>query len=135
IADYYGVKTVDTLTGFKYIGEKINKYDATGETFVFGFEESNGYLINSFARDKDAVQAVVMACEMAQYWKDSGKTLLDVLDDLYKRHGFFQETLKSFSLVGIEGKKQIDQIISEMRENNLNDIGELKVKYKEDYLL
>jgi len=135
VADYYGVKTIDTLTGFKYIGEKINEYDSTGETFVFGFEESNGYLINSFARDKDAVQAVVMACEMAQYWKDNGKTLLDVLDDLYKRHGFYKETLKSFSLEGIEGKRQIDQIISEMRNNNFNYVGDYKVHYKEDYLL
>src|SRR5690625_4742400 len=135
VASSYGVKTVDTLTGFKYIGEKINEYDATGETFIFGFEESNGYLINSFARDKDAVQATVMACEMAQYWKNKGKTLLNVLHDIYKRHGYYKETLHSFTLEGIEGKQQIEQLISEMRNNNMRQIGNLKVKYKEDYLL
>src|SRR5699024_4560037 len=85
IADSYGVKTIDTLTGFKYIGEKINEFDATGETFIFGFEESYGYLINTFARDKDAVQAAVMTAEMAAYWKEQGKTLIDALEDLYKQ--------------------------------------------------
>ena len=72
IADYYGVQTIDTLTGFKYIGEKINEFDTTSEAFIFGYEESYGYLISGFARDKDAVQASVMACEMAHYWKATG---------------------------------------------------------------
>src|SRR5690625_6534895 len=80
IADAHGVETVDVLTGFKYISEKIRQYDATGETFIFGFEESYGYLIRSFVRDKDAFQAAVVATEMADYWKKQGKTLLDALE-------------------------------------------------------
>src|SRR5690625_3418946 len=105
IADYYGVETVDTLTGFKYIGEKINEYDTTGETFIFGYEESYGYLISSFARDKDAVQASVMACEMAQYWKEKGLTLLDALYELYERHGYFKEGLGDLKLEGKAGQE------------------------------
>src|SRR5699024_3612478 len=85
VAKSYGVQTIDTLTGFKFIGEKIHEFDTTGETFVFGFEESYGYLISSFARDKDAVQAAVMACEMAYYWEQKGKTLLEALDLLYEQ--------------------------------------------------
>src|SRR5699024_4921726 len=79
IADAYNVETIDVLTGFKYIGEKIRQFDETGETFVFGFEESYGYLVSGFVRDKDAVQASVMACEMAAYWDEKGMTLLDAL--------------------------------------------------------
>ena len=135
VASSYGVKTVDTLTGFKYIGEKINEYDATGETFIFGYEESYGYLISSFARDKDAVQATVMACEMAQYWKDQGKTLLDALDELYEQHGYYKEKLHSFTLEGQEGQAQIKSITDNMRENDLQVVGNMKVKYKEDYLV
>lgn len=135
VANSYGVETVDTLTGFKYIGEKINEYDATGETFIFGFEESYGYLISSFARDKDAVQATVMACEMAQYWKDQGKTLIDALHNLYEKHGFYKEELHSFTLEGVEGQAQIKRITNNMRKNDLQTIGKMKVKYKEDYLV
>ena len=84
VAQFYGAKTINTLTGFKYIGEKIHEYDSTGEAFLFGYEESYGYLISSFARDKDAVQAAVMASEMAYFWKKQGLTLLDALEDFIK---------------------------------------------------
>lgn len=135
IADYYGVETVDTLTGFKYIGEKINEYDTTGETFIFGYEESYGYLISSFARDKDAVQASVMACEMAQYWKEKGLTLLDALYELYERHGYFKEGLGDLKLEGKAGQEKIAEIVNYFRETEQDSFGGLQVEYVEDYLL
>src|SRR5699024_1869853 len=134
IASSHGVKTVDVLTGFKYIGEKIKQYDATGETFIFGFEESYGYLIRSFVRDKDAIQAAVVACEVADYWKRQGKTLLDALELLYEKHGYYQEGLSSITLKGIEGSRQIEQMMKEMRNNPLSEIAGIKVEKFEDYL-
>ncbi|MBP1969789.1 phosphoglucomutase [Virgibacillus natechei] len=133
IADSYNVETIDTLTGFKYIGEKIRQFDATGETFVFGFEESYGYLISSFARDKDAVQAAVMACEMAYYWEKQGKTLLDALSDLYVKHGYYLEGMSSLTLKGKEGSDQIATIMDEIRHNPLTEIAGVKVEQIEDY--
>lgn len=133
IADSYNVETIDTLTGFKYIGEKIRQFDATGETFVFGFEESYGYLISSFARDKDAVQAAVMACEMAHYWEKQGKTLLDALNDLYVKHGYYLEGMSSLTLKGKEGSDQIATIMEEIRHNPLTEIADVKVEQIEDY--
>lgn len=134
IADSYGVETVNTLTGFKFIGEKIRGYDTTDEHFIFGFEESYGYLISSFARDKDAVQAVVMACEMAYYWKEKGKTLIDALDMLYEKHGYYLEGITQLTLKGIEGTAQIGTIMSSMRENKFTDIAGLNIEKVEDYL-
>lgn len=133
IASSYGVQTVNTLTGFKYIGEKINEYDTTGESFVFGYEESYGYLISTFARDKDGVQATVMACEMAQYWKERGKTLLEALDELYEKHGYYKETLQSITLEGIAGQAKISEAISFLRESVIQTIGDEAVRMKEDY--
>src|SRR5699024_8529922 len=101
IADAYNVETIDVLTGFKYIGEKIRQYDETGETFVFGFEESYGYLVSGFVRDKDAVQASVMACEMAAYWDKKGMTLLDALNELYTKYGYYMEGMSSLKQEGI----------------------------------
>ena len=135
IADYYGAQTVDTLTGFKYIGEKINEYDTTGEAFIFGYEESYGYLISGFARDKDAVQASVMACEMAHYWKERGKSLLDALEDLYKRHGYFKEGLDDLKLEGKAGQEKIKSIVNYFRETEQESFAGLQVEYVEDYLL
>ena len=133
VADYYGVETIDTLTGFKYIGAKINEFDATGESFVFGYEESYGYLISGFTRDKDAVQASVMSCEMAQYWKDQGYSLLDALHLLYEQHGFYKEGLSSLTLEGKEGQKQIALVVEEFRTTKKTSIGSLATKYIEDY--
>lgn len=134
VAKSYGVKTIDTLTGFKYIGEKIHEFDTTGETFVFGFEESYGYLISSFARDKDAVQAAVMACEMAYYWEQKGKTLLEALDLLYEQHGYYQEGMTSITLEGIEGSEKIAKMMETHRNEKLTTIGGLSVVQVEDYL-
>ncbi|MUV37460.1 Phosphoglucomutase (alpha-D-glucose-1,6-bisphosphate-dependent) [Lentibacillus sp. JNUCC-1] len=135
IAESYGAKTIDTLTGFKFIGEKIREFDATGETFVFGFEESYGYLIQNFARDKDAVQAAMVASEMAYEWKKEGKTLLEALDVLYEKHGYYFEDMSSLTLKGIEGSEQINQIMSEIRSNPPQEIGGLEVQRMEDYMV
>lgn len=134
IAKSYGVETVDTLTGFKFISEKIRQYDMTGERFVFGYEESYGYLIESFSRDKDAVQAAVMASEMAYYWQQQGKTLIDALETLYAKHGYYLEGMSQLTLEGIEGANQIQAIMSHVREQPMLEIGGLQVLYVEDYL-
>ncbi|WP_164667522.1 phospho-sugar mutase [Virgibacillus doumboii] len=134
VADYYGVKTINTLTGFKYIGEKIRQFDATGETFVFGYEESYGYLISSFARDKDAVQAAVLAAEMAYFWKKQGKTLNDALDTLYEKHGYYLEGLDSLTLKRKEGSEKIAAIMERIRKEPFKEIAGIRVKQIEDYL-
>lgn len=134
VAKSYGVQTIDTLTGFKFIGEKIHEFDTTGETFVFGFEESYGYLISSFARDKDAVQAAVMSCEMAYYWEQKGKTLLEALNLLHEKHGYYQEGMTSITLEGIEGSEKIAKMMDTYRTNKPTNIGGLDVEKAEDYL-
>lgn len=133
IADDYGVETINTLTGFKYIGEKINQFDSTGEAFIFGYEESYGYLISGFARDKDAVQAAVMACEMAQFWKDKGYTLHDALNAMYERYGYYQEGLSSLTLEGKKGQEQIADIVESFRNTERSRLGTYKIDYMEDY--
>ncbi len=134
IAESYGVESMDVLTGFKYIAEKIRQFDTTGETFIFGYEESYGYLIRTFARDKDAVQAAVMACEMAYYWKKQGKTLLDALEVIYEKHGYYLEGMTSLTLDGIAGTKQIATIMETFRDQPLTEIAGFKVQVAEDYL-
>ncbi len=133
VADAHHVKTIDTLTGFKFIGEKIKEFETTGEHFIFGFEESYGYLISSFARDKDAVQAAMMATEMAHYWKGKGKTLLEALEVLYEQHGFYLEGMSALTLKGKEGSEQIAAIMAGIREQPLTTIADLKVEKVEDY--
>lgn len=134
IASSYGVKTIDTLTGFKYIAEKINEYDATGELFIFGYEESYGYLISSFVRDKDGVQAALLTSEMAEKYKQQGMTLLDALQQLYERHGFYKQGVESLTLEGKNGEQKINTIMERFRENTFHSFDSLKVLYKEDYL-
>lgn len=133
IAEANQVESIDTLTGFKYIGEKINHYDTTGETFLFGFEESYGYLISDFVRDKDAVQAAMMATEMAYYWKQQGKTLFDALDVLYEKYGYYLEGMTSLTLKGQEGSQQMEEILTSIREKPFAEIGGMKVIAIEDY--
>lgn len=134
VADAYGVETIETLTGFKYIAEKIAGFVATGETFIFGYEESYGYLASGFTRDKDAVQASMLTAEMAYYWKTQGKTVLDALETLYERHGYFLEGLTSLKLEGKEGSEQISQIMEEIRTNPLEEVAGVKVEKIENYV-
>ncbi|WP_079527293.1 phospho-sugar mutase [Halobacillus hunanensis] len=134
IANHYGVTSLDTLTGFKFIGEKIKEYEETGEhTFLFGYEESYGYLVKDFARDKDAVQAAMLSAEVAAYWKSKGKTLLQALEGLYNKHGYFLEDLQSLKMEGISGSQQIQAIMDDFRESPLKEAGGLKVESVEDY--
>ncbi len=134
IASSYGIETIDTLTGFKYIGEKINEFDRTGETFLFGYEESYGYLMTPFVRDKDGVHAAMMTCQMADYWQRKGKTLLDALEALYEKHGYYKEGVDAITLEGKQGVEKIHAIIDRFRQGSLSTIGDLDVLYKEDYL-
>ncbi|MCF3942791.1 phospho-sugar mutase [Oceanobacillus alkalisoli] len=134
IADAYGVETIETLTGFKYIAEKIARFDSTGETFMFGYEESYGYLASGFTRDKDAVQAAMLTAEMAQYWKNKGKSVLDALHTLYEKHGYYLEGLTSLTLEGKEGSEQIAKIMEEIRERPMEEIAGIRVEKIENYV-
>jgi phosphoglucomutase len=134
IAKKFGVHTVDTLTGFKFIGEKIKEYESTGEyVFQFGYEESYGYLIRDFVRDKDAVQSVLFVCEMAAFYKSQGKTLYDGLLEIFEKYGFFKEDLLSITLKGKDGAEQIQEMMSKFRTNPPNEIAGMQIKMIEDY--
>ena len=136
IASSFGVKTIDTLTGFKFIGEKIKEFEQTNEySFLFGYEESYGYLIKPFVRDKDAIQATVLAAEIAAYYKSKDMTLYEGLNSLYEQYGFYLEGLKSLTLKGIEGTEKIQEILSNYRQNPPASINELNVVTVEDYKL
>ncbi|PEC51946.1 phospho-sugar mutase [Bacillus sp. AFS096315] len=134
IAQNYGIDTIDTLTGFKFIGEKIKEYEQTGEyKFQFGYEESYGYLIRDFVRDKDAVQSVILACEVAAYYKSQGKTLYDGLLEIFEKYGYFKEDLVSMTLKGKDGAEQIQQMMNEFRMNPPKEFASLEVAVIEDY--
>ncbi|MGG2024815.1 phospho-sugar mutase [Gottfriedia sp. S16(2024)] len=134
IAQNYGIDTIDTLTGFKFIGEKIKEYEQTGEyKFQFGYEESYGYLIRDFVRDKDAVQSVILACEVAAYYKSQGKTLYDGLLEIFEKYGYFKEDLVSMTLKGKDGAEQIKQMMNEFRMNPPKEFASLEVAVIEDY--
>ncbi|MGD7024739.1 phospho-sugar mutase [Rossellomorea vietnamensis] len=134
VAESYGVSTEDVLTGFKFIGEKIKQYEQTGEyEFLFGYEESYGYLIGDFARDKDAIQAVLMAVEAAAYYKKQDLTLYDALLEIYKRFGYYKEDLHSLTLKGKDGAEQIQSILTHFRAEPLQEINGIEVVSIEDY--
>ncbi|TBL72975.1 phospho-sugar mutase [Paenibacillus thalictri] len=134
IAKHYGVETLDTLTGFKYIGEKMTQFDASGDhQFLFGYEESYGYLAGTYARDKDAVVASTLICEAAAYYKSKGKTLYEVLQELYERHGYFLESLESRTMKGKEGVEKIRSIMDDWRGNPPTDINGVGVVKSEDF--
>ena len=121
IAENHGAKTVQTLTGFKYIGEKICLWEESGEnTFLFGYEESYGYLAGTHARDKDAVSASMLIAEMAAYYKNNGKTLVDALDVIYTEYGYYFDCLETFVLKGKEGAEKIQAAMKAMREDGKN---------------
>ncbi|ADI00042.1 phospho-sugar mutase [Salisediminibacterium selenitireducens] len=134
IAEAYGMQSLDVLTGFKFIGEKIRQYETSGEhTFLFGYEESYGYLIEPFARDKDAIQPGLLAAEMAAYYKKLGMSLYDALLDLYKRYGFFYEDLVSYTFKGKEGSEKIVRIMDTFRQSVADGELEDDVVAVEDY--
>ncbi len=136
IGEKYGVKTIETLTGFKHICGKANEFDRTGEhTFIFGYEESIGYVYGTVVRDKDAVITSMLIAEMAGFYKKENKNLVEVLDDIYKEYGYYKEDLMSIVLEGLEGRERIDRIMVEFRRNPIKEIGNLKLGNLVDYLL
>ncbi|WP_368986395.1 phospho-sugar mutase [Caldifermentibacillus hisashii] len=134
IAESFGIPTFDTLTGFKFIGEKIKEYEKTGKhTFLFGYEESYGYLIGDFVRDKDAVQAAIFAAEVAAYYKAQGKSLYDALMEIFEKYSYYKEALSSLTLKGKDGAEQIANILEEFRSNPPKEIAGIRVTAVEDY--
>lgn len=135
IAKSYNVETLKTLTGFKFIGEKIDQFEKSKEkNFILGYEESYGYLIGTHARDKDGVVASMLICEMAAYYYDKNMNLKDVLEEIYKEYGYYEEALKSITLKGKEGQEKIESMIKYFRESNISDISGIKVNELKDYL-
>ena len=134
IAADYGVKLIEVLTGFKYIGEQIKLFEENHTyNYVFGLEESYGCLAGTYARDKDACVAVMMLCEVASYYKSQGKTLWDAMVDMYEKYGYFKEGLETLTLKGIDGAEQIQNIMTDMRNNPPKELGGYKVVAVRDY--
>ncbi|MBE5102889.1 phospho-sugar mutase [Priestia aryabhattai] len=134
IAKSFGLETIDTLTGFKFIGEKINEFDQTEEyQFQFGYEESYGYLIGDFVRDKDAIQSAVFAAEVAAFYKAQGKSLYEGLLEIFEKYGFYKESLYSLTLKGKDGAEQIGRILTSFRTNPPTKVAGIEVAIIEDY--
>lgn len=136
IANSYGVEVESLLTGFKFIGDKIHQYEMSKEkTFEFGYEESYGYLVKPFARDKDALQALVIISEMVNYHRLKGFTLDQVMDRIQKEYGYHQDELYSIYFKGQSGLKVMKDLMQSLRTSPLKEVGEYKVVAYEDYLL
>ena len=134
IADDYKVKFIEVLTGFKFIGEQIKLFEQNGSNnYVFGLEESYGCLAGTHARDKDAIVAVMCLCEMAAWCKKNGKTVWDQMITLYEKYGYFKESQYSITMKGIDGAKEIEELMNKLRSNPPKAFGELKVKEFRDY--
>ena len=134
IAKAYNIQYMNVLTGFKFIGEKIKEFEKTGlNKFIFGFEESYGCLAGTYARDKDAVVSTMLLCELASFCKEKGMTLYENLERLRKEYGFFKEDMKSITLKGIEGIKDMEKIMSYLRNETPKEINNKKVVEFRDY--
>lgn len=134
IAKAYDVRLIEVLTGFKFIGQQILEFEKTGKgTYLFGFEESYGCLIGTYARDKDAIVASMALCEAAAYYKTLGKTLWDAMIDLFEKYGYYKDDIQSITLKGIEGLAKIQQILETLRKEPPVSFGEYKVLKARDY--
>ncbi len=134
IAKAYGIEFIEVLTGFKYIGEKIKEFEQTGSNeFIFGFEESYGYLAGTYARDKDACVAAMLVSELAAFYKTRGLSLYEGLQEIYKKYGYFKESVESISLTGIEGIESIKKIMETLRVNPPKEVSGLKITKVRDY--
>ncbi|MCL0318638.1 phospho-sugar mutase [Apilactobacillus xinyiensis] len=134
IAENYNIKTINVLTGFKFIAEQIKEFEENhSHTFLFGFEESFGYLIKPFVRDKDAIQSTMLLAEVAAYYKENGKTVYDGLQDIYKKYGFYEEKTVSKVFEGPNGKNKMASIMNNLRNSNLDSFGNHKVISTEDF--
>jgi len=135
IAREYNIELVEVLTGFKFIGEKIKQLDEFGDKeYLFGFEESYGYLAGTFVRDKDAVVASMLIAEMAVWYESRNMTLYDGLEELFKKYGNYQEGITSFTLTGKEGQEKIERAMNRLRESDIRNFGKFKVQARRDYL-
>ena len=136
IAEDFGIELMDVLTGFKYIGEKIREFRESGDKkYLFGFEESYGYLAGEFVRDKDAVIASMLIAEMTLYYKEQGMSLYEALIKLYEKYGFYKETLISIELEGKEGQEKIASCIDALRNSPIESVEGVKISTKLDYKL
>ncbi len=136
IARAYGLRFIEVLTGFKYIGQQILGFEESGKgTYLFGFEESYGCLIGTHARDKDAIVATMALCEAAAYYKTQGKTLWDAMIDMYEKYGYYKDDIQSITLKGIEGLEKIQSILETLRKNPPAEIGGYQVTSARDYKL
>ena len=136
IARAYGLRFIEVLTGFKYIGQQILGFEESGKgTYLFGFEESYGCLIGTHARDKDAIVATMALCEAAAYYKTQGKTLWDAMIDMYEKYGYYKDDIQSITLKGIEGLEKIQSILETLRNNPPAKIGGYQVTSARDYKL
>jgi len=135
IAATYDAAFYEVLTGFKYIAQKIRLWEQSGEhTYIFGFEESYGYLAGSTsARDKDAISAAMLICEITAWYKSRGMSIFDGLDEIYKKYGFFKESIKSVTLKGMDGLAKIQATMANLRENPPKSVGDLAVAEFMDY--
>lgn len=134
IAKYYGVRLIEVLTGFKFIGQQILGFENSGKgTYLFGFEESYGCLIGTHARDKDAIVATMALCECAAYYKTRNMTLWDAMIEMYERYGYYKDSIKSITLKGIEGLAKIQEIMDTLRKNPPVQVGDYKVTSFRDY--
>ena len=134
IARSYGLRFIEVLTGFKYIGQQILGFETSGKgTYLFGFEESYGCLIGTHARDKDAIVATMALCEAAAYYKTQGKTLWDAMVDMYEKYGYYKDAIQSITLKGIEGVQKIQEILETLRKNPPMEVGGYRVIRARDY--
>ncbi len=134
IAKYYGVKLIEVLTGFKYIGQQILGFENTGKgEYLFGFEESYGCLIGTHARDKDAIVATMALCEAAAYYKTKNMTLWDAMVAMYEKYGFYKDGIQAITLKGIEGLAKIQEVLDTLRNNTPEKFGKYKVVSARDY--
>ena len=134
IAEHYGAKMINVLTGFKFIAEQIKNYEETNaHTFMFGFEESYGYLVQPFVRDKDAIQAVLLLTEVAAHFKSEGKTLYDGLQALYEKYAYFLEKTISVTVQGLEGPAKIKALLDGLRKEVPSNFGGIKVALAQDF--
>lgn len=135
IAKEYGVEVIDVLTGFKFIGEQIKLLEDKNQEnrYIFGFEESYGYLSGTYVRDKDAVNASMLICEMASYYRSQGITLLQARENMYKKYGVFHQTLHSFTFEGESGMNKMNEIMNTLRNNPPAEIAGIKVIKFDDY--
>ena len=136
IASHYGLRTINVLTGFKFIGEQIKFFEQNNSyNFVMGMEESYGCLIGTHARDKDAVVATMALCEAAAYYKTQGKTLWDAMMDMYEKYGYYVDDIKTVTLKGVEGSKKIGHIMNILRANVPEEVAGYKTRVVRDYRL